>query len=247
MAYTKLFNSIVTSTIWLETDRTRIVWITMLALADQNGEVQASIPGLAHVAGVPVEDCRTALAKFLGPDLDSRTKDDDGRRIEEIDGGWSLINHGKYRAMCSKDEAKAAEAERKARYRARLSRNVPDRSQGVPEKAHIAEAPSEALSEENRERAEATPHSHVEASRQSDPKTPNLAAWQAHAAAAHPGWPADDVESSWRHYQSLGWRKGSTAIADWRECAAKCFGLWAKKSASGATPEAPARVGKNLQ
>ncbi len=34
MAYTKLFHSIVTSTIWRETDPTRIVWITMLALAE---------------------------------------------------------------------------------------------------------------------------------------------------------------------------------------------------------------------
>jgi len=144
MAYTKLFNSIVTSTIWMESDQARIVWITMLAIADKNGEVQASIPGLARVAGVSVEDCRTAMAKFLSPDLDSRTKDDEGRRIEEIEGGWSLLNYRKYREMASKEDSQAAEAKRKARYRAKLARNVPKCPTPVPPTStvdpHMAEA-----------------------------------------------------------------------------------------------------------
>lgn len=123
MAYTKLFNSILTSTIWTEDDRTRIVWITLLALADKNGEVQASVPGLARVAGVPVEDCRSAIIKFLSPDPDSRTKDDEGRRIEEIDGGWSLLNHAKYRDLASKEDSIRKNAERQARYRDSAKRN----------------------------------------------------------------------------------------------------------------------------
>ncbi len=152
MAYTKLFSSIVTSTIWTEDDKTRIVWITMLALANKNGEVQGSIPGLARIAAVPVDCCRVAIQKFLSPDPDSRTKDDEGRRIEEIDGGWYLLNHQKYREMASKEESREAEAKRKARYRAKLARNktedmsqgVPDMSQEVPESRHIAEAQAEA-------------------------------------------------------------------------------------------------------
>ena len=79
--YTKLFNSIITSTIWNEDDKTRIVWITMLALADQNGEVQGSIPGLARLAGVSIEDAEIAINKFLSPDSYSRTPDNEGRRI----------------------------------------------------------------------------------------------------------------------------------------------------------------------
>ncbi len=122
-SYTKLFNSIVTSTIWSEDDRTRIVWITMLAIADKNGEVQASVPGLARVAGVPTEACRIALEKFLSPDPDSRTSDDEGRRIEVIPGGWSLLNHAKYRRMASMDEQREKTAERQRRFRDRQNRN----------------------------------------------------------------------------------------------------------------------------
>jgi hypothetical protein len=156
MSYTKRFNSIITSTIWTEDDKTRILWITMLALADKNGEVQASIPGLARVAGMSVECCEAAIGKFLSPDPYSRTPDDEGRRIEVIDGGWALLNHGKYREMASRDEQKEAEAERKRRYRERLARNgreenvpemsqnVPDMSHDVPKTLHIAEAEAEA-------------------------------------------------------------------------------------------------------
>ena len=123
MSYIKLFSSLVTSTIWMEDDKTRIVWITMLAIADKNGEIQASIPGLARIAGVPVPDVEVAIGKFLAPDEHSRTPDDEGRRIEKIDGGWSLLNHAKYRAMASKDESKTSNAERQRRHRERQKRN----------------------------------------------------------------------------------------------------------------------------
>lgn len=131
--YTKLFSSIITSTIWSEDDATRIVWITMLAVSDKNGEVQGSVPGLARLAGVPVETCRAAIDKFLGPDPDSRTKDDDGRRIEVIEGGWHLLNHAKYRAMASEEETRIKAAVRQQRHREKQKRNgiVTDSNGGV--------------------------------------------------------------------------------------------------------------------
>lgn len=122
--YTKLFNSIVTSTIWTEDDKTRIVWITMLALSDQNGEVHSSIPGLARLSAVPIPDVERALEKFLSPDPYSRTPDNDGRRIAKIDGGWELLNHAKYRKMASKEDSKAASAERVRRHRQRNACNA---------------------------------------------------------------------------------------------------------------------------
>lgn len=124
MAYTKLFNSIVTSTIWSEDDSTRIVWITMLAISDKDGEVQGSIPGLARIAGVSVDSCRAAITKFLSPDPDSRTKDDEGRRIEEIEGGWHLLNHRKYREMATSADRTEKAAIRQSRFREKLKRNT---------------------------------------------------------------------------------------------------------------------------
>lgn len=97
--YTKLFASITDSTIWQAPDATRLVWITMLALADQNGYVGASVPGLASRARVSMPDCLAALETFRQPDEWSRTPDYEGRRIVDADGGWFLLNHSKYRAI----------------------------------------------------------------------------------------------------------------------------------------------------
>lgn len=120
--YTKLFGSIVASTIWSEDDQTRIVWITMLAMANQHGEVQASVPGLAKFAQVSLKATEAALKKLSAPDAYSRTKDFEGRRIEAIDGGWVILNHGKYRQKASVDDRREQAKLRAKRFRERNAR-----------------------------------------------------------------------------------------------------------------------------
>lgn len=102
--YTKLFSSITESTIVSEPVATRWLWVTMLAMANANGEVFGSVPGLARRANISVDDTERALATFYAPDPHSRTKEHEGRRIEEIDGGWRLLNHAKYAAVRNKEE-----------------------------------------------------------------------------------------------------------------------------------------------
>ncbi len=111
VTFTKLFASITESTVWCEPDSTRLVWITMLAMADSRGRVWASVPGLANRARVSVDSTRAAIATFLSPDPDSRTPDHEGRRIEAIDGGWRLLNHDKYRNI--RDEESIKESKRR--------------------------------------------------------------------------------------------------------------------------------------
>jgi hypothetical protein len=43
--YNKLFTKILDSTIWLENDATRLVWITFLAVMDEDGFVALSASG----------------------------------------------------------------------------------------------------------------------------------------------------------------------------------------------------------
>ena len=109
--YTKLFSSITESTIWQEPAATRIVWITMLAMCDRLGRVHASIPGLASRAKVTLAEAEDALVRFMAPDKYSRTKDHEGRRIREIDGGWLLLNHAKYRDMRDEESRREYNAE----------------------------------------------------------------------------------------------------------------------------------------
>lgn len=117
MSYTKLFHSILDSSIWQESHQTRIVWVTMLAMADQHGEVQAAVPGLAKRAGVTIAEAEQAIATLSAPDTYSRTPDHEGRRIAKIDGGWEILNHAKYRHAASLEDRKEKAAERAKRFR----------------------------------------------------------------------------------------------------------------------------------
>ena len=116
----------------------------MLAMADRAGRVQASIPGLANRARVTLEECEHALERFMAPDRYSRTPDNDGRRIEPIDGGWRLLNYEKYRER--RDE------EARKDYMRGYMRDY--RKQGKftvnPDKPQLAQAEAEAEAEESK-------------------------------------------------------------------------------------------------
>lgn len=116
--YAKVHGSILRSTVWVGASKeVRLTWLTMLILADGEGYVASSVPGLAKEAGVTIEECEQALEVFRSPDKYSRTKDYEGRRIVDTDGGWLVLNHAKYRDYKTLEQVK--NAERQARFKAR--------------------------------------------------------------------------------------------------------------------------------
>lgn len=119
--YTKLFSSIVTSTIWCEDYPTRLVWVAMLAMADARGKVDGSIPGFARIANVTCAEMEKAIATFLSPDPHSRTPDHDGRRIEIVPGGWLILNYAAYRESRDPDIRREQNRQAQARHRERES------------------------------------------------------------------------------------------------------------------------------
>ena len=136
--YSKLFSTIITSTVWAESNPTRITWITMLALCDAGGFVAASVPGLAHAARVTDDECREALAKLSAPDPESRTKDHEGRRIEAVPGGWRILNYLAYREARNEDERRRQNAEAQKRWRERRKQDRKQVSQNKPSSAKIS-------------------------------------------------------------------------------------------------------------
>ena len=118
--FVKLFSGIVQSTVWREDLHVKVVWITLLALCDSRGNVSTSVPGLATSAGVSLDQCVEALERLMAPDKWSRTQEHEGRRIEEIDGGYRVLNYLKYRQM--RDEEKRNDQTREAtrRWRQRV-------------------------------------------------------------------------------------------------------------------------------
>jgi hypothetical protein len=106
MSWNRLHKRILNSSVWYEDDQTRIVWITMLAMADKNGFVDTSLIGLAGAARVPKEKCAEAIRIFENPDPDSSSSEYDGRRVEKIDGGWVLLNFSKYKGSTSTERVR---------------------------------------------------------------------------------------------------------------------------------------------
>jgi hypothetical protein len=113
--FTKLFASITDSSVWMEDSDTRIVWVTLLAMADANGYVGSSIPGIAARAHVSLDVTERALAKFQAPDKYSRSKAHEGRRIAEVDRGWKLLNYRSFRENQSSPPPPTPESDSKGK------------------------------------------------------------------------------------------------------------------------------------
>jgi hypothetical protein len=119
--YNKLFTKILDSSIWLEPNPTRIVWITFIAAMDQDGFAQfSSIRNLANRAMVTVEDAEAAVKTLESPDPDSHSQKYEGRRIERVPGGWIILNSEEHREMVTRAVVREQTRERVARHREKM-------------------------------------------------------------------------------------------------------------------------------
>lgn len=210
MHFTKLFNSILDSTIWQESKEAKLVWITMLAMCDKNGEVHASIPGLAVRSGVSLSECEEALICLSSPDKYSRTKTEEGRRIADIEGGWVLLNHGKYRALLSQEERREYLTLKQREHRAKLR---VDQSTSVNKSEHCeppsTQAEAEAEAEEQitiKEKWDSAKSPFLQ-----NPEFAGVAAAFRKARTAKHGAVSEEVVEAW--YYSLGRYSIDEAIA----------------------------------
>lgn len=116
--FVKIYGHIVKSSIWREAQSTRLLWITMLVMADANGYVRASVANLADEARISRPECDAALRVLESPDPDDRSGVNEGRRITRMQGGWHIENFRAYREL--RTEKQMQVAERVKRHRERL-------------------------------------------------------------------------------------------------------------------------------
>ena len=169
--YTKLFSSILASTIWREPMEVRIVWITLLAMAGRDGIAEGSVPGVADFARLPVSVTRASLERLCEPDPDSRSTEHEGRRIQPVDGGWLILNHAKYRSKLNADERREYLKIKAREYRRRpkiVNTSVDKRSGSSTQYTH-AEAEAEATTDKIKTQDQDPP---VRASRSLSKPTP---------------------------------------------------------------------------
>jgi len=95
----EVLSRLITSSLWCEPDHTtRIVWVTMLSMANSFGVVYAELPAIAHAACVTQSEAKKALDRLSSPDSQSENKESEGRRITKNEiGGWRIVGFGKDR------------------------------------------------------------------------------------------------------------------------------------------------------
>lgn len=186
--YAKLSSTITRSSIWRESPATRCVWITLLAVANEDGFVKGVEAWLASESNVSREECREALQLFQAEDPESQDQDWGGRRIEKLEGGWLVLNYRKYRDMRTKDQVLAAERQHRKRLR---DKKMDDAGGGggedvtrrhAPSRSVTASAPAPASESEGSARArEVEPEPEAPPPPGPDPET-DLAPHFAHVA-----------------------------------------------------------------
>ena len=95
--YAKLFSTIVDSSLWSESKDARLLFLTMLAKADQTGFIETSVSGLARAANLTLEETKGAMEVLLAPDPESKSKVAEGRRVAIVPRGFCLINYEEHR------------------------------------------------------------------------------------------------------------------------------------------------------
>jgi len=111
------------------------VFVNLLTHSDQHGIVDRHWRAIADETGLSQERITKAIEFLESPDNESRTPDEEGRRIVRIDThrawGWRIVNHTKYRDLCTKTQ----NAERQARFR--KSNAIVTHSNGEVTPSHI--------------------------------------------------------------------------------------------------------------
>ena len=184
--YVKLFAKILDSSIWLEPNPTRIVWITLLAAMDQDGFAQFASPGnVAARALVSREEAEAALKTLESPDPNSSDPENEGSRIERVPGGWVIRNAHKYRELGSRERQREGNRERALRFRERNARVTPHNASVTGESRHT-EAEAEVKEKPSARREKKPPDS-----RHEEFKTSLGKYWKSKNAVDMPWGPSD--------------------------------------------------------
>lgn len=229
--YAKLFASILDSSLWSCDYPTRILFVTMIAMADREGYIYASRAGLSRRACMKQDECDAALHALMATDNDSsdklRNPENEGRRVEEVPGGWTLLNYTYYRDLRDSDERRVQNREAQRKHRsARVS---------------SGQHPSDSVSPSESE-SEVDVEVEVEESKALAPRrrNPNTGEQQVEtlvvddelrAFARERGQNADSLLEAWRlYYRSNGYKIGKNQIKDARAS----FQGWINRAAKSA-------------
>ncbi len=204
MAYSKLHASLVNSSLWCEPDKVRILFITMLAIADRDGCIYGSRSGVFRQANITHDpDGDDPFEILLSPDPDSsdllRNPDNEGRRIEEIPGGFRLLNYAYYRGLRNDDDRREQNRVAQERYRKTHSATVSQRKPRSAKKSQGQTIPS----------ASASDSSSVSKKKASTEE-------EVVQYCSSIGLTEEDGKWFWEKCEGCGWKNAGKSIEDWK-------------------------------
>jgi hypothetical protein len=97
ISFAPLFSEITDSSIWEEPYHVRISWITMMARKQADQVAYCDAYRLKKWANLDsIEEAEDALKVLSSPDTRRLGQLFEGRRIEQVEGGWRLLNGRHY-------------------------------------------------------------------------------------------------------------------------------------------------------
>lgn len=112
MHYVKIPNSLLHSDLWGNDHVAKIVWITMVLMADRDGFVDASVDGVARAAVIERAAAERALERLSAPDkrLDGGLLGGLGRYVARVGLGWRVLGFESFVDEPSRSSAPAGRA-----------------------------------------------------------------------------------------------------------------------------------------
>lgn len=99
-SWTPLWSMIVESSIWEEDDATCKVFVTLLAIKDEDHIVRANAYQIGRKANKTEAEVLKALKILSEPDRRRiEPQENEGRRIQKVPEGWLVLNGQKYQDM----------------------------------------------------------------------------------------------------------------------------------------------------
>lgn len=103
-----LFSKVVQSSLWVEPYHVRLLFLTMLAVKDRDHVVRHSDFALHRLANITQAETQEALKILSSPDTRRQdVQEFDGRRIQKVADGWTILNGEKYQQMISAEARRA--------------------------------------------------------------------------------------------------------------------------------------------
>jgi len=214
--WTPIERQLLESSVWEADPVVRVLWVSVLLIASEpgrNGTVDLTTRSLAARACLSLEDTERALAVLMAPDPQSRSREEDGRRLVPIDPerawGWRVVTW----ARRKESRLRAMAALRKQRQRSRdrvTNRDTVTHGHAASPREGEREGEREREREEESEGGSRplTPRRSRSAS-PSEKGRPTRDEWAARAAKVFPTWPQADVSTSFDVVEAEGWPRGS--------------------------------------